>query len=62
MSILKRIAAWFCLLGGGALNAELLLTEGRLNYPWLLLFGLSLLYFQRNGFLGSRPAPDDAEA
>ena len=58
MSTLKRIAAWLGLLGGGALNVELLLFEGRLNYPWLLFFGMSLLYFQRNGFLGSTPDSD----
>ncbi|MEE2751637.1 MAG: hypothetical protein VX519_09405 [Myxococcota bacterium] len=51
---MKRIAAWFGLLGGLALNAELLLAERRVNLPWLLFLGLSVLYFQRNGFLKTR--------
>ena len=48
---LKRVAAWFGLLAGGALNIELLLTGRSVNMTWLLLVGLSLLYFQKNGFL-----------
>ena len=51
---LKRIAAWLGVLGGGALNAELLLTQGRLSLPWLVFLGLGGLYFQRNGLLSSR--------
>lgn len=61
--MLKRAAAWFCLLAGGALNIELLLTGGRVNFIWLLLFGIAALYFQRNGLFRPKPEPpSDKEA
>ena len=50
----KRVAAWFCLLGGGALNIERLLTGGSIHPSSLLLVAIAVLYFQRNGFLGSK--------
>ena len=51
--MLKRAAAWFCLLAGTLLNLELLLTAGRVNFVWLLLAGLAVYFFQRNGWTKS---------
>jgi len=48
--MLKRGIAWFCLLAGALLNIELLLTAGRVNFVWLLFFGLAVAFFQRNGW------------
>ena len=52
--MLKRAAAWFCLIAGALLNVELLLTAGRVNFVWLLLFAIAARYFQQNGLLRSR--------
>ena len=51
--MLKRGIAWFCLLAGALLNIELLLTAGRVNFVWLLFFGLAVAFFQRNGWLAA---------
>ena len=57
--MLTRVAAWFGLLGGGLVNIELVLTSGRINFIWLLLFGLSARYFQRNGLLRPKQQQGD---
>lgn len=61
--MLKRAIAWFCLLGGGLLNIELVLTAGRVNFVWLLFFGLAVAFFQRNGWSapGSKGSEGEAE-
>jgi hypothetical protein len=61
--MLKRGIAWFCLLAGALLNIELLLTAGRVNFVWLLLFGLAVSFFQRNGWsaVGNKAKEDAAK-
>jgi len=61
--MLKRGIAWFCLLAGALLNIELLLTAGRVNFVWLLLCGLAVLFFQRNGWsaAGNKAKEDAAD-
>ena len=61
--MLKRAIAWFCFLAGALLNIELLLTAGRVNFVWLLFFGLAVAFFQRNGWSapGNKGAEGEAE-
>ena len=61
--MLKRAIAWFCLVAGALLNIELLLTAGRVNFVWLLLFGLAVSFFQRNGWsaAGNKATEDEAK-
>ena len=56
---MTRVSAWFCLLGGGALTLELLLSGERINFLWLLLFALSARYFHRHGLL--RPKEQEGQ-
>ena len=59
--MLKRGIAWFCLLAGALLNIELVLTAGRVNFVWLLFFGLAVAFFQRNGWSAAgNKAKEDA--